>query len=94
MTKIGTRVGAMVSEKDGVVRFLGYGVYEGDFNYPGYNLLNPRIKLDNGDVVWGLECWWGSENRIKEKLDGATIVMCKAVRDDNGRAIDFEDISQ
>jgi hypothetical protein len=20
---------------------------------------NPRIKLDNGKIVWGCECWWG-----------------------------------
>jgi hypothetical protein len=23
-------------------------------------VLNPRIKLDNGDIIWGYECWWGS----------------------------------
>ena len=21
--------------------------------------LNPKIRLDNGTVVWGCECWWG-----------------------------------
>lgn len=22
------------------------------------NLSNPRIKLDNGKMIWGYECWW------------------------------------
>lgn len=22
--------------------------------------LNPKIALDNGDIVWGCECWWSS----------------------------------
>lgn len=36
------------------------GVYEGDFEYPEDELSapNPRIKLDNGDIIWGIECWW------------------------------------
>ncbi|MCK9558593.1 MAG: hypothetical protein M0R50_11225 [Candidatus Cloacimonetes bacterium] len=28
-------------------------------------LSNPRIRLDNGDVVWGCQCWWGSVDRVK-----------------------------
>lgn len=32
--------------------------------------LNPRIRLDDGSVVWGCECWWGPEAIIKERLDG------------------------
>lgn len=27
---------------------------------------NPKIVLDNGKVVWGCECWWGSEERFNE----------------------------
>lgn len=23
---------------------------------------NPKLALDNGDVVWGMECWWGPES--------------------------------
>jgi len=79
MTKKGERVGAILSANDKTVKFLGYGVYEGDF-YPdtaegsvadmikdnqqqyGIDLVNPRLKLDNGDIVWGCECWWGQRN--------------------------------
>ena len=73
MNKPGIRVGALLGTKDGVVEFLGYGVYEGDFKLPpeagGFNFgqENPRIKLDNGDIVWGCECWWGPEEEFKKK---------------------------
>lgn len=36
---------------------------------------NPRIKLDNGNIVWGQECWWGDEEKIKKMLDGKTVVI-------------------
>ncbi len=73
MTKIGERVGAILDANRDTkeVRFFGYGVYEGDHPVGiGDNLTidNPRIKLDNGDVIWGFECWWGSEVKIKEQL--------------------------
>jgi len=28
---------------------------------------NPKIKLDNGKIVWGCECWWGPEAMVKEE---------------------------
>jgi hypothetical protein len=31
-------------------------------------LKNPRIRLDSGHVVWGAECWWGSEEKVKKQL--------------------------
>ena len=30
--------------------------------------LNPRIRLDSGSIVWGCECWWGSEEQYKKIL--------------------------
>jgi hypothetical protein len=27
--------------------------------------VNPMITLDSGDVVWGYECWWGTEDRVR-----------------------------
>lgn len=86
MPKIGDRVGAIVGAEDGVVEFLGYGVYAGDFEPPaerregtvGEQMRkdlglpprpNPRIDLDNGDTVWGCECWWGSEEKIRKSLE-------------------------
>lgn len=80
MAKKGDRVGAILgSEPDGTVNFLGYGVYDGEevpssaVGQLGEILRdtgnpNPKIVLDNGKVVWGCECWWGSEKRIAETL--------------------------
>lgn len=28
---------------------------------------NPRIKLDSGHTVWGMQCWWGPEQELKEQ---------------------------
>lgn len=74
LNKIGMRVGALKCAKMGFVEMYGYGVYEGDFVPPketgGFNIgiENPRIKLDNGDVVYGCECWWGEEVQFKKKF--------------------------
>lgn len=34
---------------------------------------NPCIRLDNGRHVWGIQCWWGSEDKIKARIDGAKV---------------------
>lgn len=34
---------------------------------------NPKIELDNGDVVWGYQCWWGPEERWPEIAKGRTV---------------------
>lgn len=81
MYKPGCRVGVIFGSDEKVVEFLGYGVYEGDFvpenavgaiaemakRYTGHG--NPRIRLDNGKVVWGCECWWGSEEAVNKKIE-------------------------
>lgn len=82
MPKIGDRVFAVRNSDKENVYLFGYGTYEGD-KFPEYrftkeelekqpllkNYKNPCIKLDNGDIVWGYECWWGAESQI-EKLTG------------------------
>ena len=79
MYKIGDRVGAILSSKDGVVDFLGFGVYEGE-EIPeeaiGWmadvlreaNIFNPCIKLDSGKKVYGCECWWGDAEKVTAEL--------------------------
>lgn len=47
---------------------FGAGVYEGDFEHPRLGISNPRIKLDNGETVWGCECWWDDADLIKSKF--------------------------
>jgi hypothetical protein len=36
---------------------------------------NPRITLDSGKVVWGCQCWWGSEEKVKKMLEGKEVIM-------------------
>lgn len=92
MSKIGDRVGAILGSNEGTmtIEFLGYGTYTGDFipsdavGFMGKTIAklertNPRIDLDSGQHVWGCECWWGSEDIVKERLEfwtgnGHTIV--------------------
>ena len=67
-----------------IVEFLGYGVYEGQFPVEGLaavieaftgekadpdDILNPRIKLDDGVVVWGYQAWWAPEDIIRKKIE-------------------------
>lgn len=83
--QIGQRVGAICSKQGNHVEFFGYGVYEGNIvpdnesvlfmgiSLKKANISNPQIKLDNGDVVYGCECWWGSEEKVQEMLKGCEI---------------------
>jgi hypothetical protein len=83
--KVGDRVG-VVSHQDngpqGTLYLFGYGVYEGDFvpeEAAGWmaevdrevKATNPRLRLDNGKVVYGCESWWGSEEKVKQIEDAA-----------------------
>jgi hypothetical protein len=87
--KPGTRVGAILGGADGKVDFLGYGTYKGD-EVPSntgpksmtgmlaeVGCPNPKIELDNGDVVWGCECWWGPEPEVRKRLDGLTVTLVR-----------------
>ena len=77
--KVNDRVGAIQSSRDNKAKVYGYGVYLGEIvpdklNYRNEilnifrkaEIKNPAIKLDNGDVIFGCECWWGSEAKLKE----------------------------
>ena len=34
---------------------------------------NPCIKLEDGNYVWGCECWWDIESKVEEYLTGLAI---------------------
>lgn len=86
MVKIGDRVGAILNQDDdGTINFLGFGAYVGDevpLSAAGdmaeisreIGTPNPKIVLDNGKIVWGCECWWGSEKRVAETLNGHKVI--------------------
>lgn len=85
MAKIGERVAAVSSASGNTVRLFGFGVYVGDHQLPqgtegygadalsGAGIPNPTIKLDNGDYIFGCQCWWGSEAGFNQRYAGYTI---------------------
>jgi hypothetical protein len=87
MMKVGDRVMAVCGEDPGkgIVEVFGCGVYEGEFipveavGVIGRLLrdnkrTNPRIRLDNGGVVYGCECWWGPIEKVQKRLAGKKCV--------------------
>lgn len=79
MAKIGDRVGAIRNADSTTVYLYGFGEYMGE-QIPTRGFLgevemeNPTIKLDSGQVVYGFECWWGSEAKTKEMIGDRTVV--------------------
>lgn len=71
---VGDRVGAILSANDTTVELIGYGVYEGRAIHPELGFPNPCIKLDNGNLAWGCQCWWGPEEKIKEMIGARQVV--------------------
>jgi len=76
--EIGERVGAILSANENSVQLFGYGIYEGD-KIPEKGplaeagLANPCILLDNGKRVYGYECWWGPEEKVKQIIGNRRI---------------------
>ena len=76
--RAGDRVGVMlgINAETNTIEFLGYGEYLGDevppaeVSAPLHNagIPNPKIRLDNGKIVWGFETWWGAADSFKRKL--------------------------
>ena len=83
---VGIRVGAMRSADKENVYLYGWGVYEGDFvpeEAAGImaqiardsGRTNPRIRLDDGSVIYGCECWWGPAVEVEASIQGREIKM-------------------
>lgn len=79
--KEGARVGAIQKADASTVYLFGYGTYAGDkADNPlsadmGMAIPNPKIELDGGGVVWGFECWWGSEAKVRESIGDRAVVI-------------------
>ena len=71
---VGDRVGAILSATADTVHLLGYGVYEGYCTVPDLDVENPKIRLDDGRIVWGYQCWWGSEEVVRARIGDRKIV--------------------
>lgn len=48
-------------------------------------LASPKIVLDNGEIVWGAECWWGLEAAYTVLRKGRVEKQCSiaAARDEH-----------
>ena len=63
------RVIAVRDANETEINIYGYGEYVGNEPCPHMGgVPNPKIVLDNGDVVWGYECWWGAAKKMEEKF--------------------------
>lgn len=84
--KVGERVGAILGRDETELQFIGFGTYQGEKPLPpkpdgpvgtiaeavrAVGMPNPCIALDGGGVVWGCECWWGSEHKVRRQLNAA-----------------------
>jgi len=38
---------------------------------------NPIIQLDDGNTVWGCQCMYGSENKVKEMIGDRKVEYVK-----------------
>ena len=80
---VGTRVGMIGSSDDATVYLVGYGVYMGldeppvDIGVPFemIEFFGPhKIVLDDEQVVWGFQGWWGPEEKVKEWIGAREVV--------------------
>jgi hypothetical protein len=46
-----------------------------------FGIPNPTIKLDTGKTVYGCECWWGSESKVKEMIGDRIVLLVDPKRD-------------
>ncbi len=89
--KIGDRIGAIKCMDENTVYLFGFGTYLGDEFPPDdpsgnrglmalvhkAGIENPKLKMDDGTIVWGCECWWGDETTVKKNIEGKKIVIIK-----------------
>lgn len=80
--QVGDRVIALrnASNESKTAYIYGVGTYQGELVpehesiFKAAGMKNPAIKLDNGSMVYGFECWWGPEDAVRNKFPGFTFV--------------------
>ena len=72
---IGDRVGCYKFIDNEKILFIGYGTYQGMYpcKHFGRNHM-AKIKLDSGELIWGYECFYGSEEMIKNLMMGREVI--------------------
>ena len=65
----GTKIAAVAAVTETEVAFLGLGVYDGTCPVPWMGgLEDHKMTLENGDVVYGGEVWWGPANTMRDQV--------------------------
>jgi hypothetical protein len=90
--QIGDRVMALRSADNNAKKVFVYGsgVYEGEQLFEHNEGLkaagfkNPCIRLDDGNTVYGMECWWGPEEAVKNRFEGFEFIHVSIVEDRKG----------
>lgn len=83
--QIGERIGALLSGDSKSVKLIGFGIYAGDEVPPAdaggmaealneCGVTSPKLILDDGQIVWGCECWWDTESEIRRHMEGHEII--------------------
>ncbi len=85
----GLRIGVFHSLTDTSLLLFGYGTFEGlevpptSIIIPGQGPVGaagvaaPKLRLDDGTVIWGGEAWWNAEGVVRAYEQGRTIVHPK-----------------
>jgi hypothetical protein len=78
----------MITDEEGYgkqVEFFGYGTFLGEeVPPPGIMFLGrdisqyeeeyPKLQLDNGDIIWGFECVFATEEQMKRDISGLELI--------------------
>jgi len=93
MYEIGDRIGAVSHAEGDTIYIFGFGEYKGE-SVPGIqakgfladmlkdaNVENPCLVLDSGEMIWGCECWWGPEMKVKDQMELYTNVQHLSIED-------------
>ncbi len=72
-SKKGDRVFVLKKADDEKIYLYGFGIHEGDDN----KYCNPKLKLDSGEILFGIQCWFGREDKFEDWAGGREIVSCK-----------------
>ena len=84
-TPVGSRIGAILKATQTTVHLIGFGEYVGNevptAEAAGIgkimhenSITSPKLVMDDGQIAWGCECWWGPEDQIRAKIEGLEVI--------------------
>jgi hypothetical protein len=76
---------AIRNEDDTNVYLYGYGQHAGEEPPPGWFIPVPKIILNDGEVIWGYQCWWTparGPDRVRRLFPGKKVVFVPLPEED------------